>query len=151
MYASTAPPSRLAAALGVVAPTWQGGPPSLGPGIAQRDLPRRSRPPRPPPSPTTLVALCFAATTVAYIERTGFAIALADAASGERERSAGAALSYFYWGYALSQARDTIRVGDGVEDGEGAGRAVVVDGGARRAARGAAPQAPARRRLRRPA
>lgn len=59
----------------------------------------------------TIVALCAAATAVAYVERVGFAIAyaaaadLAAAAAGgaRADASTGAVLSAFYWGYALSQ------------------------------------------------
>ncbi len=52
-----------------------------------------------------VVLACFLATLCAYVERTGFSIALTAmaAAEGVGERAQGAALSAFYWGYALSQ------------------------------------------------
>ena len=66
----------------------------------------------PPHAP--VVALCTAATVVAYIERAGFAIAYARAASGVggagassgHEGATGAVLAAFYWGYALSQVSE---------------------------------------------
>jgi sugar phosphate permease len=54
-----------------------------------------------------IIAACFLATFVAYVERVGFSIsftAMAKAANLD-ESVKGTVLSAFYWGYALSQVR----------------------------------------------
>ncbi|KAI8475257.1 MAG: major facilitator superfamily domain-containing protein [Monoraphidium minutum] len=52
-----------------------------------------------------IVAACFLATLVAYVERVGFSIAFTQIAkgAGAGESLKGAVLSAFYWGYGVSQ------------------------------------------------
>jgi hypothetical protein len=52
-----------------------------------------------------IVAACFLATFVAYVERVGFSIAFTEIAkgAGAGESLKGAVLSAFYWGYGVSQ------------------------------------------------
>jgi hypothetical protein len=52
-----------------------------------------------------IVAACFLATFVAYVERVGFSIAFTEIAKGGGggEALKGAVLSAFYWGYGVSQ------------------------------------------------
>lgn len=52
-----------------------------------------------------MVALCFAATLVAYLERVAFSVAFTAAAIEQRldQATKGGVLSAFYYGYALSQ------------------------------------------------
>ncbi|KAK2079250.1 hypothetical protein QBZ16_002941 [Prototheca wickerhamii] len=52
-----------------------------------------------------VIFLCFLATLIAYVERTGFSIAYTALAkrSGVPEGLTGTVMSAFYWGYALSQ------------------------------------------------
>jgi sugar phosphate permease len=54
---------------------------------------------------SVIVATCFLATFLAYIERTGFSVAFTAAARDQKldEAVKGAVLSSFFWGYALSQ------------------------------------------------
>ena len=57
------------------------------------------------PPGARVVALCFMATLVAYVERTGFNVAFTAAAAqrGLSQADKGTVLSAFYWGYALTQ------------------------------------------------
>lgn len=54
-----------------------------------------------------IVAACFLATFVAYVERVGFSIAFTEIskAGGGGESLKGQVLSAFYWGYGVSQVR----------------------------------------------
>lgn len=53
-----------------------------------------------------IVAACFLATFIAYVERTGFSVAYTAAAREHAVSEAvkGTVLSSFFWGYAVSQA-----------------------------------------------
>jgi hypothetical protein len=53
-----------------------------------------------------VVAACFLATFIAYVERTGFSVAYTAAAKEHAVSEAvkGTVLSSFFWGYAVSQA-----------------------------------------------
>lgn len=52
-----------------------------------------------------IIAACFLATFIAYVERTGFSVAYTAAAKERKldEAVKGTVLSSFFWGYALSQ------------------------------------------------
>ena len=110
--APRAPLSSLHASLSDSAYSDGLGAPSLssrGGGVGHQPGPASRSQQSSPAHRHTIVALCAAATAVAYIERVGFAIAYAAAADaaaagGARaDASTGAVLSAFYWGYALSQ------------------------------------------------
>jgi sugar phosphate permease len=53
-----------------------------------------------------IIAACFLATFIAYVERTGFSVAYTAAAKEHAVSEAvkGTVLSSFFWGYAVSQA-----------------------------------------------
>lgn len=52
-----------------------------------------------------IIAACFLATFIAYVERTGFSVAYTAAAKEHAVSEAvkGTVLSSFFWGYAVSQ------------------------------------------------
>ena len=57
-----------------------------------------------------VVAACFLATFIAYVERTGFSVAYTAAAKEHAVSEAvkGTVLSSFFWGYAVSQASGNV-------------------------------------------
>ena len=57
-----------------------------------------------------VVAACFLATSIAYVERTGFSVAYTAAAKEHAVSVAvkGTVLSSFFWGYAVSQASGNV-------------------------------------------
>ncbi len=59
----------------------------------------------------TIVAACFLATFIAYVERTGFSVAYTAAAKEQAVSEAvkGTVLSSFFWGYALSQVSLAVK------------------------------------------
>jgi hypothetical protein len=54
---------------------------------------------------TTVFAMCFLVTLLAYVDRVGFSVAFTklSAAAGQDQTAKGAILSSFYYGYATSQ------------------------------------------------
>lgn len=66
---------------------------------------------RPAQRKSIVVATCFLATFLAYVERTGFSVAFTAAARDQNldEAVKGTVLSSFFWGYAVSQVRSFIR------------------------------------------
>lgn len=66
---------------------------------------------RPAQRKSIIVATCFLATFLAYVERTGFSVAFTAAARDQNldEAVKGTVLSSFFWGYALSQVRSPVR------------------------------------------
>ena len=63
-----------------------------------------------------IVFACFLATFCAYVERVGFSIAYTRMAKEAQldEAVKGRVLSTFYWGYALSQARQSVLNANGI-------------------------------------
>lgn len=59
-----------------------------------------------------IIAACFLATFIAYVERTGFSVAYTAAAKDHAVSEAvkGTVLSSFFWGYAVSQVGCKRRV-----------------------------------------
>lgn len=56
-----------------------------------------------------IIAACFLATFIAYVERTGFSVAYTAAAKDHAvsEATKGTVLSSFFWGYAVSQVKSS--------------------------------------------